>query len=284
MANNLPLKRQARILHCLVEGCSIRSTSRMTGSQIRTILRLLVRVGEGCLGLHDEYMQDLTCDNLQLDEIWSYVGCKQKRAKATDTHRGDQYTFYGLDRETKLVLSWVIGKRNWSNTVAFLADLKSRLDPSVRPQVTTDGFNPYPDAVERAFGTEVDYAQTIKNYGTTDPGRGRYSPAKVVAVEKITVTGTPAKDQMTTSHVERSNLTMRMQMRRLTRLTNGFSKKLDNLKAAVALHFTWYNFCRRHMTLRITPAMAAGLTDHIWSLEELISEAQYSYKLQQRAA
>ncbi len=284
MANILPIARQIMILNCLVEGCSVRSTSRMTGSQIRTILRLLVRVGEGCLGLHDEYMQDLTCDNLQLDEIWTYVGCKQKRANPNDTHRGDQYTFYALDRETKLVPSWLTGKRNWGNTVAFVADLESRLAPTVRPQITTDAFKPYPDAVDRAFGTGVDYAQTIKNYGTTDPGRGRYSPARVVAVEKIPVMGTPDKDQMTTSHVERSNLTMRMQMRRLTRLTNGFSKKLDNLKAAVALHFTWYNFCRRHMTLRITPAMAAGITDHIWSLEELISEAQYSYKLQQQAA
>jgi IS1 family transposase len=279
MANVLPKKRQIGIINCLVEGCSVRSTSRLTGVHVATILSLLVRVGEGCEALHDEYVQDLSCDDLQLDEIWAYVGCKQRRTTATDTQRGDQYTFYALDRETKLVSSWLVGKRNWDNTVRFVRDLKNRLVDGVRPQISTDGWSAYPDAIERAFGMAVDYAQVIKDFGTVDPGRGRYSPPKVVQIEKTVIEGDPDEARITTSHVERSNLTMRMTMRRLTRLTNGFSKKLANLRAAVNLHFCWYNFCRIHQTLRVTPAMAAGISDHVWGLGELIDEALVSYDL-----
>lgn len=277
MANHLPKEKQVRILQCLVEGCSIRSTSRMTGAHVKTILDLLLRVGAGCAEAHDEYAQDLDLRDLQLDEIWAFVGKKQKRVDdhdPADRDKGDAYTFTAIDRKTKFVPSWRVGKRSWSNAVAFLKDVKDRLADDCHPQVSTDGFKPYPDAVERAFGTEVDYAQIVKNYAEGDPGRGRYSPATVVDVDKRIIMGDPDEARICTSHAERNNLTIRMAMRRFTRLTNGFSKKLPNLVAAVNLHMAYYNYCRPHTTLKgITPAMAAGVADHVWSLEELLDEA-----------
>lgn len=283
MANVLSLAKQITVLSCLIDGCSGRATARISGVNRKTVLSLLVRIGEGCVGLHDEYMQDLQCDDIQCDEIWAYCYCKQRQVHNDDENHGDQYTFYALDRETKLIPSFLVGKRSWANTVNFMYDLGERLDFRIRPQITTDGFKPYRDAVERVFGTNVDYAQIVKDYGTIDAGRGRYSPPKVMATEVTVMQGEPDEDRITTSHVERANLTMRMNMRRLTRLTNAFSKKLRNLRAAIALYFAHYNFCRIHQTLRTTPAMAAGITTEVWSLERLIEEATFSAEVAQAA-
>ena len=268
--NRTPLARRTQIINCLVEGNSIRSTERMTDTHRDTIMRLMVEVGAGCAKLHNEQMRDLNCRRIQCDEIWSFVKVKQGRiASGTDrTKIGDQWTFVAIDAETKIVPTYLVGKRTRDNAVAFMTDLSERL--SNRVQISSDALRSYVDAVERAFGADVDYGQVVKFYDAEPIGPGRYGPPRVTGQEKTVIAGSPDPLHISTSLVERQNLTMRMSMRRFTRLTNAFSKKLENLQAAVSLHFAHYNLVRLHKTLRVTPAMAAGVTDRLWSLEELV--------------
>ncbi|MGO8914710.1 MAG: IS1 family transposase [Stellaceae bacterium] len=235
-------------------------------------MRLLIEVGAGCAAIMDEKMRELPCRRVQVDEIWSFVGKKQRWVTPQDdrTRVGDQWTFVALDPDTKLVPSYRVGKRSRSNAVAFMNDLSLRL--ANRVQLSSDALNTYVDAVERAFGADVDYGQAVKFYEAEPIGPGRYSPPRVVDQQKTVITGEPDQDHISTSLVERQNLTMRMSMRRFTRLTNAFSKKIENLQAAVSLHFAHYNFVRVHKTLRVTPAMAAGVDNRLWSLEELVEE------------
>jgi len=230
----------------------------------------MLRVGEGCQRLMDEKMQNLACKHLQLDEIWCYVGKKQRHVKETDDLNtvGDFYTWVAIDSTTKLIPSYKVGKRDSETGQAFVDDLASRL--ANRVQISSDGLKIYVDAIEETFGADVDYAQIVKFYEAEPIGPGRYSPPKVVKVEKSYIAGNPDLKVASTSYVERQNLTIRMSMRRFTRLTNAFSKKVDNLKAAVALHFAHYNFVRIHKTLRITPAMEAGLTDRLCNMRDLV--------------
>jgi IS1 family transposase len=278
MANVLPRARQLGILGALVEGVSVRGTERLTDVSRAAILRLLVAVGSGCAFLLDDTMRDLPCNLLELDEIWGFIGKKQRHIKKDDSaDLGDVWTFVAIDADTKLVPCFRVGKRDDVTTRDFIADLAPRMRHKV--QITTDGFGPYESAIWASFGPErCDYATIVKTYESEPTGPARYSPPKVTASEKTPVIGTPDIDFVSTSYVERSNLTMRMQMRRLTRLTNAHSKKLANHIAATALHFAHYNYCRVHMTLRVTPAMEAGLTDHVWTMEELFDAAMVAYR------
>jgi IS1 family transposase len=271
--NILKPEKQEAAIAALVEGASIRSVERMTGTHRDTIMRLMVRVGQGCANLMDSYMRHLKCQTLQVDEIWCYVGKKQRHLKDTDNpdELGDQWVFVALDADSKLIPSFLVGKRTISYAMAFIEDLSKRLDNRV--QLTSDSLRAYIDAVELAFGADIDYGQVVKAYEAEPIGPGRYSPPKVIRADRIIISGTPQYPRISTSYVERQNLTMRMQMRRFTRLTNAFSKKLDNLKAAVALHFAHYNFVRVHRTLRVTPAMEAGLTNRLWSISDLLEWA-----------
>jgi IS1 family transposase len=266
--NVLPLEKQIQIVNALVEGNSIRSTARMIGVEHKTVMRVLLRVGKKCQRLLDAKMRGLQCRNVQVDEIWTFVGKKEKRLNGTDDYLqlGDQYVFVAMDAESKLIPSFRIGKRDAENAWYFMRDLSDRV--TTRMQITSDGFRPYYAAVEDAFGTDVDYAMLVKIYGETEERDKRYSPGEIVNARPIPVSGNPKPWMISTSHIERQNLTIRMQLRRFTRLTNAFSKKLENLKAAISLHFAWYNFCRIHSSLRITPAMAAGISDHVWDFVE----------------
>ena len=268
--NILSFEKQVSAIAALTEGCSIRATERLTGIHRDTIMSLGVRVGEGCYELHDGMMHGLQPQAIELDEIWGYVGKKQRRAGA-HPDMGDQYTFIALDAIGKAILSYTTGKRNAATTQRFVDDLAQRVVN--RPHISSDGFEPYVSAIETAFGVGAQYGQIIKHYrGEPGPQAARrYSPGWVVGVETRDVFGRP--DRISTSYVERSNLTMRMQQRRFTRLTNGFSKKLRNHKAAVSLYVAHYNLCRVHEAIRITPAMALGVTDHIWTIGELIEAA-----------
>lgn len=271
MANNLPREKQIAVIGALVEGCSMRSTERMTGVNRETIGTLLLRVGNGCADLLDETMRDLPCKRLEIDELWAFVGKKQRHVKSTDdaSRVGDTWTFVALDAETKLVPSFLVGKRNAECTQAFISDVAARLQNRV--QISTDGLRLYVDSIGNAFAeTGVDYAQLHKTYEAEPTGPGRYSPPKVIATEKTPVFGEPVAELVSTSFVERQNLTMRMGIRRYTRLTNAFSKKIENHSAATALHFAHYNFVRRHQTLRVTPAMAAGVSQTMWSVGDLL--------------
>lgn len=271
--NVLPLDRQSQILFALVEGNSVRSTSRMSGAHVGTILNLLVRVGNGCASQMDQTMRGLRCQRFEVDEIWAYARMKQKQAAMHPERRreiGDFYTFVALDAETKLVPCFRVGERTWNETAALIADLKARL--ATRIQLTTDAFPAYYGAISNAFENRVDYAQLQKVFAS-DVNWGRYSPPQMVNAIKEPLIGQPDRDLISTSSVERQNLTMRMAMRRFTRLTNAFSKKLENLEAAVALHFAHYNFVRIHKSLRVTPAMEAGVTNSLWTMEELVDRA-----------
>lgn len=271
----LSLAKQTEIIGGLVEGNSIRSMERQSGAHRDTIMRLALRVGEGCAKIMDEEMRNLTCNRIEADEIWTFVGRKQRNVTTAhdSMQTGDFYTFVSLDPETKLVPTYLVGKRNRVHTQAFINDLAGRL--TNRCQLSTDGFPAYLDAVDQAFGVDVDYGQIVKFY-ESDRSRGRYSPPEVVAVKRAAISGAPAPERISTSLVERQNLTMRMSMRRFTRLTNGFSKKLSGLKAAVALHFAHYNFCRIHSTTRVTPALAAGVSSRVWELEELVERTAWT--------
>jgi len=277
MSNVLPRQKQTAILSALVEGNSARSVERMTGVHRDTILRLMVRVGNGCADLLNVTMRDLPCERLELDELWAFVGKKQRHVVAEDdaARVGDTWTYVALDATTKLIPSFLVGKRDAQNTDAFVSDLASRL--RYRVQITTDGLRTYVDAIRGAFDAQrVDYAQLIKTYEAEATGPGRYSPPKVRSTEKTPIFGKPDVDLVSTSYVERQNLTVRMGVRRYTRLTNGFSKKLENHVAATALHFAHYNFVRRHQTLRTSPAMAAGVTATMWSMDDLLDGAMHA--------
>ncbi len=269
--NILPFEKQVSAIAALTEGCSIRATERLTDTHRDSIMRLGVRVGEGCARLHDRMMRDLQVPILEFDEIWGYVGKKQRRTEAAETDKGDQYTFTALDATSKAIISFVTGKRTEANTRAFVNDVWERIIN--RPQITTDGFGPYIEAVAECFGDGADFAQLVKHYAADHSveAKRRYSPPQVVRVDRMVVSGRPR--HVSTSYVERSNLTLRMQQRRFTRLTNGFSKKLRNHRAAVALYVAHYNLCRVHETIRMTPAMALGVTDHIWTIGELVEAA-----------
>lgn len=268
--NRLPLRTRSQIIGSLVEGNSIRSTERMLNVHRDTVMRTLVEVGNGCATIMDNEMRELPCRRIQVDEIWAYVGKKQRRITKSDDRSqvGDFWTFVALDPDTKLVPSYLVGKRNALNATAFMQDLSERL--ANRVQLSSDALRTYVDAVERAFGADVDYGQAVKFYEAEPVGPGRYSPPRVTHTERKVFAGSPDPQHISTSLVERQNLTMRMSMRRFTRLTNAFSKKVENLQAAVSLHFAHYNFVRQHRSLRITPAMAADVTDRLWSIEELI--------------
>jgi IS1 family transposase len=274
MANVLNFDKQVVIIGSLAEGSSIRSIERMTGVHRDTIMRLGVKVGQGCAKIQDAIMRDLPCTHLQMDEIWGYIGKKQRHvAPSDDPSMGDAWTFCAIDSETKLVPAFKVGKRDSETANAFLADLAPRLRNRV--QVSTDGLAAYPEAVELAFGAEVDYAQVIKTY-TEDQSKTperRYSAARILTVEKRVVQGDPDMKAANTSYVERLNATTRQHMRRLTRLTHAFSKKLENFEAAVALHFAYYNLVKRHETIRCTPAMAADVVSSPWTVRQLVEVA-----------
>lgn len=273
MANVLPRSKQIAVLSALVEGVSVRGTERMTGVNRETVLNLLVRVGAGCASLLDSTMRDLPCTRLEVDELWAFVGKKQRHVTEKDDAErvGDAWTYVAIDSETKLVPAFLTGKRTTENTNAFISDLASRLRNRV--QISTDGLRMYVNAIGGAFPAGVDYAQIVKEYEAEPAGAGRYSPPKVTATIKEPIFGSPVEELVSTSYVERQNLTMRMQIRRFTRLTNAHSKKLENHRAAIALHFAHYNFARIHSTLRVTPAMAAKLTSTVWSMDDLLTAA-----------
>ncbi|MGI8548599.1 MAG: IS1 family transposase [Gemmatimonadaceae bacterium] len=274
--NTLSKDRRAAVIRALVEGSSIRAVARMTGTDKDTVTRLLVEVGEFCSIYQDHTLRNLSCKRVEADEIWSFCGAKQKNA--TKAGQGDLWTYTAICADTKLALSWLVGPRSSASTRAFMLDVASRLGNRV--QLTTDGLSWYLHAVENAFGWNgVDFAQLVKTYGM-DPEKGpgrRYSPMVCTGADKVAVMGNPDITAVSTSYVERQNLTMRMQMRRFTRLTNGFSKKAENHAHAVSLHFMFYNYCRPHTTLtksakgtKTTPAMAAGLTNHVWTVEHIL--------------
>lgn len=274
--NRLPINKRVQILGLLVEGSSMRAASRLADCSINTVTKLLEDVGEACSEYQDKALRNLRCTRIQCDEIWSFVQCKQRQVPADRQGEfgiGDVWTWTAIDPDTKLVPSWMIGSRSGEAAKVFIEDLAGRL--ASRVQLTTDGHHAYLEAVEGAFGGNIDYAQLIKIYGDGAQGPDRkYSASDFIGTEKRKVTGNPDFKHISTSVVERQNLTMRMSMRRFTRLTNGFSKKVENHGHAVAVHFMFYNFGRIHKTLRVTPAMQAGVDDHIWSLEEIVSLAQ----------
>src|SRR2546421_2028309 len=275
MPNILSKDKQVAIISALAEGSSMHAISRMTGVHRDTICRLGVRVGKGCAALLDAKMRDLRCNFLQFDEIWGFIGKKEKHVSFKDDPTlGDVWTFCAIDSETKLVPSFKVGKRDHRTANAFLEDIASRL--RVRPHISTDGLRAYVEAVENAFGMDADYGMIIKNYGA-DSGQHhqerRYSAPEVTSIERRAISGRPEMDLISTSHIERLNGTTRLHMRRLTRLTYAFSKKLENFEAAVALHFAYYNFVRRHGSLRMTPAMFAGIERDFWTVGDLIEAA-----------
>lgn len=264
-------EKRAQILACLVEGNSIRATSRLTGAAINTVVKLLCDAGKACTAYQDRTLRNLKCKRIQCDEIWSFIGAKEKNASVEKKQQGwgDIWTWTALCPDTKLIACWYVGSRDASAAYHFINDLADRL--ASRIQLTTDGHRPYVQAVEDAFGCDIDYAMLIKIYGNApEGGEVRYSPAQCMGARKAVISGRPDHKHVSTSHTERQNLTMRMSMRRFTRLTNGFSKKVENHEHAVALHCMHYNFCRIHQTLRVTPAMEAGISDHVWSLTELV--------------
>ncbi len=267
--NRLSRDRQIAVVKALVEGCSIRATVRMTGVAKNTIINLLVDLGAACEAYQAEKLVNLPCKRIQCDEIWSFVGAKQKQVNNGAAGVGDVWTWTAICADTKLIASWQVGDRGSETAKGFISDLAGRL--ANRVQLTTDGHKVYLNAIENAFGDDIDYAMLVKQYGEChEGGEVRYSPAVCTGAKKEAITGNPDPKHVSTSYVERQNLTMRMSMRRFTRLTNAFSKKVENHAAAVALHFMYYNFCRIHQTLRVTPAMAAGVTDHVWEIGEIV--------------
>lgn len=274
--NVTPKEKQIQVLSALVEGNSIRSTERMTGVHRDTIMRLLVRVGANCQRSMNKHLRDFHCKRIQADEIWTFVKKKKgvmTKAERRDRSVGDQYVFVALDPDTKLVPVFFVGKRDLETTFRFMLKLQTKLKNNGRIQLTTDGLSAFRAAVEETFGLDIDFAQLTKVFASDYTEPGRYAPPRIREVLSRVINGNPKPEHVSTSHVERQNLTMRMQMRRFTRLTNAFSKKLENLKAALSLHFWHYNFMRVHRTLRVTPAMEAGITDHVWGWDELFGWA-----------
>ncbi len=271
MANVLKPGKRTAIISALVEGNSVRATARMVGVSKDTVSKLQVEIGAACARYQAETLVDLPCRRVQVDEIWSFVYAKAKNVPQERRGQfgiGDVWTFTAIDADSKLCVSWLVGPRDSAMATEFLQDVAGRL--ANRVQLSTDGLTTYVDAVEKAFGTDVHYAMIEKIYGTSEEHDRRYSPAICIGAKRKRVQGNPDPKHISTSYVERQNLTMRMSMRRFTRLTNAFSKKLENHVAAVALHFMHYNFCRIHQTLRITPAMAAGVAKSPWTVEDLV--------------
>ena len=271
MANVLNSDKQNMIIGALAEGSSIRAIERMTGVHRDTIMRLGVKVGQGCTKLMDGTMRDLPCTRLELDEIWGFVGKKEAHVKEGDSGVGSVWTYCAIDAETKLVPAFRVGDRNKATTHAFCHDLASRM--RTRVQISTDGLRHYVTAMEAAFGADADFAQIVKIYGQPEVHDHRYSTPEVTGTDKTVISGSPDYDLISTSYVERLNATTRLHMRRLTRLTLAFSKKRENFAAAVGLHFAYYNFVKRHSTIRCTPAMAAGVSNTFWSVGDLVEAA-----------
>jgi len=268
--NRLNTEKRVQVVAALVEGNSINATCRMTGVAKHTVLNLLRDLGIACAEYHHRNVRGLRVKRLQADEIWAFCGAKRANVNKEQKSEGwgDVWTWTAIDADTKLCVSYLIGQRDKGCAHEFIQDCADRIVG--RPQITTDALNAYPEAIEAAFGSECDYAQLHKIYGAPEPEEARrYSPSTIIGTDMKTVSGNPDPKHVSTSFVERQNLTMRMHMRRFTRLTNGFSKKLENHGHAVALHFMYYNFCKVHKTLRVTPAMQAGITDHVWTIEEL---------------
>ncbi len=268
--NKLSLKKRAQILSCLIEGNSLRATSRMTDVAFNTVLKFISDIGQACAEYQEQALRNLPCKRIQVDEIWAFCYAKQKnalKAKNPVDGAGDIWTWTAICADTKLIPCWMVGGRDAAAAQEFISDLASRLKNKI--QLTSDGHKAYLEAVDSAFGGSIDYAMLIKIYGATSEGQKRYSPSECLGIEKRNISGNPEIEHISTSYVERQNLTMRMSMRRFTRLTNGFSKKAENHAHSVALHFMYYNFGRIHKTLRVTPAMEAGIADHVWSLEEM---------------
>ena len=270
--NKLSKEEKVKVVACLVEGNSLRATTRMTGTHRGAIQKLLVELGAACSAYQDKFLRNLNCRRVQCDEIWSFCYAKEKNVPEEMRNTpgvGSVWTWVALDPDTKLVPCWFVSSRDAGAANHFMHDLAGRL--AHRVQLTTDGYRVYLNAVEDAFGSEIDYAMLVKLYGEAPEAEKRYSPAQCLGARKEVVTGFPERKRISTSYVERQNLTMRMSIRRFTRLTNAFSKKIENHEAAIALHYMHYNFARVHQTLRVTPAMEAGITDHIWSLEEIVA-------------
>ncbi len=270
--NKLPIHKRAQILNMLCEGSSMRSISRIADVSINTVTKLLVDAGTACNAYHNEHVKGLTIKKVQADEIWSFCYAKEKNVPAEKQGEfgyGDVWTFTAIDADSKLIISWHVGSRDADNAAMFMNDVAARL--ANRIQLTTDGHKMYLNAVENAFGSEIDFAQLVKIYKSVPSNETRYSPAKYVGADKTRINGNPDIKDVSTSHVERQNLTMRMSMRRFTRLTNAFSKKLQNHYHALSLYFMFYNFVRIHKSLSITPAMAAKLTDHLWTMEDIVA-------------
>ncbi len=270
--NKLKPDKQKQVIAALVEGNSIRATVRMTGVAKNTVVKLLADVGKACAEYQFKTLRNLTCKRIECDEIWAFCYAKEKNVPEDKKGKfgyGDVWTFTAICADSKLVPTWYIGNRALEDATAFMQDLSSRLDNRV--QLTTDGHRMYLDAVETAFGSKIDFSQLVKLYGLPENPDSKYSPPRCIGTKIYKVNGEPDNKKVSTSYVERQNLTMRMNMRRFTRLTNAFSKKVENLSHAVALHFMYYNFCRVHRSLRVTPAMEAGVTDHVWEIEEILA-------------
>ncbi len=268
--NKLSIEKRTQMLGLLVEGNSLRATSRLTDISFNTVLKFVSDMGAACSEYQDQTLRNLPCKRIQCDEIWSFCYSKQKNVPQEhegELGYGDLYTWIAICADTKLVPSWMVGRRDAETADIFMRDLAARL--ASRVQLTSDGYKPYLNAVEGAFGADVDFAMLIKLYGEQEGGARRYSPSEFAGTMKRRITGNPDIKEVSTSYVERQNLTMRMSMRRFTRLTNGFSKKAENHAHSVSIHYMYYNFGRIHKTLRVTPAMEAGVSDHVWSLEEI---------------
>lgn len=269
--NKLPIDKRVQIINLLVEGSSLRAASRIADVSINTVTKLLVDVGRACQKFHDRVVKDVTSKRIQCDEIWSFVYSKEKNVpEGMEDYAGDVWTWVGIDADTKLVVSWLVGARDYDTATVFIGDMASRINNRI--QLTTDGHHAYLEAVADSYGSRIDFAQLQKIYG---PNSGKntterkYSPSECIGSKKIIISGSPAEAHISTSYVERQNLTMRMHMRRFTRLTNAFSKKVDNHCRAIALHFVYYNFVKIHKTLRVPPAMEAGLIKRLMTIEDI---------------
>jgi IS1 family transposase len=271
--NRLDAEPRCRVVACLVEGNSIRATVRMTGAAKNTVAKLLVELGDACAAYQDRVFRNLPCKRVQVDECWAFCYCKQKNVTQEIAERqtvaGDVWTWAAIDADTKLIPSWIVGPRDGVTARIFINELADRL--ADRIQLTSDGLHAYLAAVERAFRGEIDYAQLVKLYHEMPEGHKRYSPSECIGCERKAISGNPDPEHVSTSYIERANLTMRMGMRRFTRLTNAFSKKIENHTAAIALHMMHYNFVRIHQTLKVTPAMAASVTNRLWEISDIVA-------------
>jgi IS1 family transposase len=269
MANILPTDKKIAVIGALAEGSSIRSIERITGVHRDTIMRLGVKVGQGCTALMDAKMRDLSCNRLEMDEIWGFIGKKDRNVRPGEMQVGNVWTFCVIDADTKLVPAFKVGNRDAATANAFVQDVASRM--KTRVQISTDALRAYVEAIEKSFGANVDYAQIVKTYGRVEVSDNRrYSAPEFVSAEKKVIVGNPDQSLISTSYIERLNATTRLHMRRLTRLTLAFSKKRENFEAAVGLHFAYYNFVKRHSAIRCTPAMAAGVERDFWSVGDLV--------------